>query len=75
MNCQIIDKNSGNIIDNNEMTEYSENMNTAQTTEKQCLNIHKKVVRLKGHIYINTILPLINGQLFSDLVFLTLISF
>ena len=29
MNCQIIDKNSGNIIDNNEMTEYSENINTA----------------------------------------------
>lgn len=46
------------------MTEYSENMNTVQTTGKQCLNVHKKVVRLKGHIYINTILPLINGQLF-----------
>lgn len=57
------------------MTEYSENMNTAQTIEKQCLNVHKKVVRLKGHICINTILPLINGQLFSDLVFLILISF
>ena len=38
------------------MTEYSENMNTAQTTGKQCLNVYKKVVRLKGHIYIYILL-------------------